>query len=81
VDKRFPPRDGYDGGSTFINGAHAIIETQPFIEDFIGIINLAATGTGKVTPEQRFEHQYQGVTFDSFDLVDKQVFGNLVLLD
>ena len=65
VQQRLPPGYGNDGGTTFINRIKAFLDTQPSIENGIGIIDLAASRTGEITAKQRFQHQHQRITLNT----------------
>jgi hypothetical protein len=50
------------------------------IQNFIRIINLAATGAGEVAAEQRLEHEHERVVFVAFHLLLDDVKGDIELL-
>jgi hypothetical protein len=81
MDEGLAAGNGYDGDAAFIDGVHALIVTQALVQDFIRVIDLAATGTGQVAAEERFEHEYQGIAFHSPYLLPEYIFGDAILLD
>ena len=56
VDKRFAAGDRYNRCATFLGRLDAFRNTETAVQDRVRIIDLAATGTGKVAAEQRFQH-------------------------
>src|SRR5918912_73891 len=57
--RRLASRDGDDGRSAFLDRVDALLNRQPTRQDILGMLDLAAAGTGQVTLVERLELQHQ----------------------
>jgi hypothetical protein len=73
VDERLAARDADHGRAAFLDGVEALLRGQALIENVVGILDLAATGAGKIAAEERFEHQHEGVTLAPPELLGDDV--------
>ncbi len=81
MDQRFAAGDRYDRCAALVDRFHTVFIAQPLVENFFGVIDLAAAGAGEVATEKRFQHQYERILFDSPDLLPEYVSSNADLLD
>ena len=81
VDQRFAAGDGDDRRAAFLRRVQAVLDAQAPVEDFLRIGDLAASGTGQIALEQRFEHQYQRVAPVAGDLLFDDVAAHFQGLD
>jgi hypothetical protein len=61
VDQRLAARDCDHGRAAFVHRIEAFRNRKPFVEDGVGIVDLAAAGARQVAAEQRFEHEHERV--------------------
>ena len=80
MQQGFTAGDGNDRRATLVYGGETFVHAQPAIENFVGVINLAATSTSEITPEQRLQHQYQRVLGFASKFLLHKVFCNSELL-
>jgi len=57
VDQRFAARDRHHWRATFVYGPQRVFNAHSFLQDFFGVVDLAAAGTRQVALKQRFQHQ------------------------
>src|SRR5262249_42904557 len=55
--------EGHHERCAVVDGIEAFLDRQPAIEDWIGIIDLAATDARKVAAKQRLQHQHERIAF------------------
>src|SRR5215510_8385898 len=53
--------NAHDGGATLVHRLEALLGGEVLLEDLGGILDLAATRTREIAPEERLEHEDQGV--------------------
>src|SRR5262249_29541028 len=63
LDTGVAPRDGLPRRLARTDGMQAFLDRQPAIEDWIGIVDLAATDARKVAAKQRLQHQHERIAF------------------
>src|SRR5579872_3738140 len=54
-------RNGDHRRAAFVDRVQTFLHRKPLIEDRIGIIDFAATGTGQIATKQRLQHQHERV--------------------
>ena len=57
MDQRFATGDADHRRAAFLDRVEALLRGKTFIENVIGILNLAATGAGQVAAEEGLKHQ------------------------
>ena len=81
VDQGFAARDRDDRCAAFIDRLKALLDRQAFVQDRIGIVDLAAPGAGQVAAEQGLEHQHQGIFLNPLEALFHNVGADAQLLD
>ena len=61
MQKRLAAGNRHDRGAAFIDGMQGIRHGDSLIEDFVGIIDLAAAGAGEIAAKERLEHQHKRI--------------------
>ena len=51
VQQRLAARNRHHRSAAFLSRGNAIFNAQPFIQNLIGIVDFAASGSGKIAPE------------------------------
>jgi hypothetical protein len=80
VDQRLATGDCHDRSAALVDSVETLLRGQALVEDRLGIVDLAAAGTGEVALEQRLEHQHQRVTLVALELLLHHVGANAHLL-
>src|SRR5262245_2478940 len=62
VQQRLAAGENHDRGATLIDSVEALFDAEALIEDRVGVVDLATTGTGEVAAKQRLQHQNQRIT-------------------
>src|SRR3546814_18169199 len=57
MQQRLAARDGHDGRAAFVDRRKTLRNTQPPVQNGVGIVDLAAAGAGQVATAQRIEHE------------------------
>ncbi len=73
VQERLSTRDRHDRRATIVHGIKAFLDAQTLVQDFVGIVDFAATGASQVAPKQRFQHENQRIPFTAKHML----FGNI----
>src|SRR6185503_19404467 len=63
VEQRLAASDRDHGRAALVHGLHAVVDAEALIEDFVGVIDLAAAGASKIATEQRLQHEYERIAF------------------
>src|ERR1039457_5649246 len=61
VNQRFPAGNGHHRRAAFVDRAQRIFDADALLQDFLRVIDLAASGTGQIVLEQRLQHEHQRV--------------------
>ena len=61
VEQRLAAGDRDHRRAAFIDGCKAVGHRQALVEDFVGIVDLAAAGAGEIAAEQRLEHEHERI--------------------
>ena len=80
VQQRLSAGDGDHGGAAFVDRREALLDREALIQDFVGIIDLAAAGARQVAAKQRLEHEHQRVASASRQLLADDVGADARLL-
>src|SRR5947209_19533167 len=81
VDQRLDARDGYHGCAALVSGIETLFDSKPPIENWIGIIDLAATDTTQMAAKQRLQHEDKRITFAPQELLLEDVGANAHFLE
>ncbi len=73
MQQRFAASNRDDWCAAFIDRRHAVVVRQTLIENLSRVIDLAATSTGKVTAEQRLQHQDERVALASAEMLANKI--------
>src|SRR3989442_13866286 len=68
VQQRLSASDGPHWSAAFVNRREALLDREALIQDFVGIIDLAAAGARQVAAKQRLEHEHQRIASASCQL-------------
>ena len=80
MNQRLTACNRYDRRPAFVDCLHALLDAQTFIQDLIGVIDLAAARAGQIAAEQRLEHQHQRIALTPSQLLADQVAADVKLL-
>src|ERR1700722_20058354 len=61
VQQRFAARHDDHRRAALIDRGQRILNGDAFVENGVGIVDLAAAGASEIAPEQRLEHQHQRI--------------------
>jgi hypothetical protein len=61
VDQRLATGDRNDGRAAFLGRMQSVGDRNPLVQDFIRIIDLAASRAFQIAAEQRFQHHHERV--------------------
>src|SRR5262245_57918235 len=81
MDQWLAARDCHHGRAAFIDGVQAFLDSQPAIEDRIGIVDLAAADAGEIAAEQRLQHQYERIAFAPKELLLEDISADTHFLE
>jgi hypothetical protein len=73
VQKRLTARKNHDRRAALVHGVQGIGHGNSLVENFVWVIDLAATGAGKIAPEERLEHQHEGIAFAASEVLSDDV--------
>src|ERR1051325_3992491 len=76
VNQWFAASDRNNRSTTFFDRCNAFRRTHPPIENVFRIIDLAASGAGEITPEERLEHQHERIPLDTAETLVQDVSEN-----
>src|SRR5437588_1935214 len=65
--------DGNHGGAAFVDGAETFFGAEIFFEDVGRVLDLAASGAGQVTAEERFQHEDKWILLASGKLLTQHI--------
>src|SRR6185437_15990844 len=80
VQQRLAARNGDHRRAAFVDRRETLVDRQATIEDFPGVIDLAAARASEVAAEQRLEHQDERVAPAPGDLLAHDVGADTGLL-
>src|SRR6202023_4083795 len=73
VNERLAARNGDHRRAALVDRVEAFLHRQAFVEDGVGIIDLAAADAGEIAAEQRLEHQHQRIAFAALQALPHDV--------
>ena len=76
MDEGFAAGNGDHGGPALVRRGPALFGGKAFVEDVVGVLDLAATRAGEVTTEEGFEHEDEGVASVASELLTENIGGN-----
>src|SRR5262249_42739079 len=76
MQQRLAASNDDDRRTAFLDRLNALRHAEPLVQDRIGVIDLAAAGTGKVAAEQRLQHQDERVTLYPAQMLSDDVGAN-----
>ena len=68
VQQRLAARDRHHRRAAFVDRVQGVLDRDALIQDFVGIIDLAAAGAGEIAAEQRLQHEHQRIALSSGQL-------------
>lgn len=76
MDQRFATGDRDHGGSAFVGGGPALLGGQPFIQNVIRVLDLAATRTSEIATEEGLEHEDERVSLVAAQFLPDNIRGD-----
>jgi len=65
---------GYEGHVVgIVDRAERVLDRNALVQDFVGIIDLAAARAGEIAPEQGLQHQHQRIAFAACETLTNDV--------
>ena len=80
VQQRLAAGDRHHRRAALIDGAQRVLDRNALVEDFVGIVDLAATRAGEIAAEQRLQHQHERVALSSGQPLPDQITTDMKLL-
>ena len=80
VNQRLSAGNGDDGRAAFIDRAQCVFHADPFLQDFLGIVDFPAAGTGEIALKQGLQHEHQRIALVAAKLAPGDITGDLVHL-
>src|SRR5262245_19403071 len=81
VDQRLAAGDGHHRRAALVSGIEALFDGEPPIENWIGIVDLAATDASQIATKQRLQHEDKWITFAPQELLLEDVSANAHFLE
>jgi len=76
MDQRFATGDRDHGGSAFLGGGPTLLGGQPFIENVIRVLDLAAARTSEIATEEGLEHEDEWVSLVAAQFLPENIRGD-----
>jgi len=76
MDQWFATGDRDHGGSAFVGGGPALLGGQPFIQNVIRVLDLAATRTSEIATEEGLEHEDERVSLVAAQFLPDNIRGD-----
>src|SRR4051794_881130 len=73
VNERLAAWNRYDRRTALVHRCEALGNAQTAIEDLVGIVDFAATGTREIAAEQRLQHQHDRIAAHATQLLADDV--------
>jgi hypothetical protein len=73
VDQRLATRDGHHRCIALVHGSQCLLHAHALLQDFLGLIDLAAARACQIALEQRLQHHRQRVTLLTAQLLAENV--------